>query len=136
VNILALNSSTLIGYFALFTNNDTDIGTFSDNTKPVSKIYDDIILPLDEEARSPNTDVEEALIIKNIPLTKIDDIQSLVLYNRTVNANSQNRAIGLAIELYDTRYDANLETILAQTNPITISTAVYRFTSLLLLHIH
>ena len=128
MNILALNSSTLIGYFALFTNNDIDIGSFSDNTNPVSKIYDDIILPLDQEARSPaNSIVEQALIIKNIPLTKIDDIQSLVSYNRTINANSQDRVIGLAIELYDTRYDANIETILAQTNPITISTAVYRF---------
>jgi len=41
-NILALNSSTLIGYFALFTNNDTDIGSLLDTT-PASNIYYDII---------------------------------------------------------------------------------------------
>jgi hypothetical protein len=115
----------LIGYFALFTNNDTDIGSLLDTT-PASNIYYDIILTLDEEARSPsNTDVEQALIIKNIPLTKIDEIETLVLYNRTINANSHNRAIGLAIELYDERNDANLETLLATSNPITTSTKVY-----------
>ena len=48
----------------------------------------------------------------------------MVLYNRKVN---QVRAIGLALELYNSNNDPNLETPLASTNEIASGVNVYRF---------
>jgi len=57
-------------------------------------------------------------------LTYVNDVQSIVLNNRR---NSQSRAVGLVIELYNTSNDPDLTEILATTNIITISTNNYRF---------
>ena len=76
-------------------------------------------------AHSPTDYINEniSLICKEIPRTKIQDIQSIVLYNRA----RFDRAIGLAIELYNRSNDPNLETPLASTDEITIAEDVYRF---------
>ena len=63
------------------------------------------------------------MICKEIPRTKIQDIQSIVVYDRSVF----DRAIGTAIELYNSDDDPNLETLLATTNIITIAVEVYSF---------
>jgi len=69
-----------------------------------------------------------AVIIKNIPLTIVNDIQAIVLYHRGGPGNV-GRAIGFTIELYnnDTEYDPNLLSPLATTTPITIGLCGYRY---------
>ena len=63
------------------------------------------------------------MICKEIPRTKIQDIQSIVVYNRA----RFDRGIGRAIELYNSLNDPNLESPLASTNEISSYKAVYRF---------
>ena len=50
-NILSPNFNTLIGYFALWTDKETDLGSFNSNTRPVSMLYNDI-LNVDTETAS------------------------------------------------------------------------------------
>ena len=73
-----------------------------------------------------NNNENISLICKEIPRTKIQDIQSIVLYNRTIYDTSA-RTIGLVIELYNRDIDPNLETPLASTAEITTGEDVYRF---------
>jgi len=60
-----------------------------------------------------------------LPLTLIETIQALVLYNRTGDFN--DTTIGLAIELYNSTQDPTLTEILATTSVITAAVNVYRF---------
>jgi hypothetical protein len=117
----------LTSYFALWTNKETDIGL----TYPSSLAYNNII----EGATtgdgaisnlSSTTNINNALIIKNIPLTSINTIQSLVLYNR-VFSGTGDRVIGTAIELYNSIDDPNLTQILATMNVIKTAIERYRF---------
>ena len=64
-----------------------------------------------------------AIIIKK---TKINDIHAVQIYNK-VSTSLGNRALGLAIELYNSRNDPSLNTILAQSNEISINDSIYRF---------
>jgi len=66
------------------------------------------------------------LVIKNIPLTSINNIQALVLYNRT-GSGFGTRTIGLAIELYNYVNDPDLNEALANTNVITTNVSRYRY---------
>jgi hypothetical protein len=66
-----------------------------------------------------------SIIIRNIPLTSIEAIQSLVLYCRTDAFN--NTTIGVAIELYNSTDDPDLNTILTNTEVIATAVNVYRF---------
>jgi hypothetical protein len=67
-----------------------------------------------------------ALIIRGVPLNYINDIQAIVLYNRGDNT-WYKRAIGLAIELYNSQLDPNLTNVLATTNVISSLSLRYRF---------
>ena len=83
-------------------------------------MYDNtFIIPYDVIDTANSSDI--ALIIKNIPLTAINTIQSLVLYSRT--AGKQHNE-GVAIELYNS---TDLTEILASTNIITLKRTIYRF---------
>ena len=73
-----------------------------------------------------NNNENISLICKEIPRTKIQDIQSIVLYNRTIY-DSSSRSEGLAIELYNSNNDPNLESPLASTDEIKTAEDVYRF---------
>ena len=99
----------------------TDTGFL--HTCDSTSVYNNLIQP-GYETHSPSNQ-ENALIIKNIPLTSINDIQALVYYNRTCYAAL--RAIGLIIELYNSTIDPNLNEILAITNEITTASETYRF---------
>jgi len=78
-------NNDLTSYFAFWANNDTNLVfyTISGQPYPSTNIYNNTI----EEgkgAHSPNsTTPDTALIIKNVPYTDINNIQSLILYNRT-----------------------------------------------------
>jgi hypothetical protein len=97
-NILFPNSTSLTGYFAIWANKQIDIGSYDNNNFPVSNIYNNIF-EADLGACSPQSSAS-ALIIKNIPLTSINEIQAIVLYNRIT---SSDRARGLFFELYNSQ---------------------------------
>ena len=67
-----------------------------------------------------------AVIIKNIPLTSVNDIQAIVLYHRSGDGNV-GRAIGLTIELYNLQDDPNLLSPLATTPIIERGVRRYRY---------
>ena len=104
-----------------------DIGALSGTpTNPAFNIYDNqFSRAYDTHSKENNSDEDISLIIRNIPLTSIETIQSLVLYNRTGVDN--NTTIGVAIELYNSIEDPNLNTILATTAVVTTALDVYRF---------
>jgi hypothetical protein len=122
-NILFPNSTSLTGYFAIWANKQIDIGSYDNNRFPVSNIYNNIF-EADLGACSPQSSAA-ALIIKNIPLTSINEIQAIVLYNR--KDVSSIRTIGLLIELYNSTNDPDLTEDLANTNVITSDALRYRY---------
>ena len=122
-NILFPNSASLTGYFALWSNKEIDRGSLL-GTSPVPNIYNNII---ETEIGAHSVSGGNALIIKNIPLTSINEIQAIVLYNRTTSTITIDRAIGLFFELYNSTNDPDLTEALANTNVITTGTARYRY---------
>ena len=75
-NLLVENSATLTSYFAEWeVDKDADLGEFSDNF--ASKVYNNLIESDGAGAVSSGTSAS-ALIIKNIPLTFVNDIQAIV----------------------------------------------------------
>jgi len=67
-----------------------------------------------------------AVIIKDIPSTIVNDIQAVVLYHRSGDGNV-GLAIGLTIELYNTQDDPNLLSPLATTPVIERGVRRYRY---------
>ena len=115
---MVLPTNNLNTYFANWSNKDVPLAGLGD----ITGLYNEII---EEQygAHSNNPSIN-ALIVKDIPLTFINDIQSIVLYNRR---NSLFRVLGLVIELYNTINDPNLTQILATTEIIETQTRNYRF---------
>jgi len=108
------NANDLISNYALWSDKDTSLGGLT------ATIYDNtFVTPYDVIDTTNSSDI--AFIIKNIPLTAINTIQSLVLYSRT--AGKQHNE-GIAIELY--KY-TDLTEILATTNITTLKREIYRF---------
>jgi len=66
-----------------------------------------------------------AMIIKELHLTSINDIQSIVIYNR--GFFRELRALGLFMELYNKENDFDLFTPLASTNMIEVAERTYRY---------
>jgi hypothetical protein len=121
-NIMVNNNVS--GYFALFANNQDDIGfTFSPELG-INDIVEE--LTNNDTTLSASDSIDIALIYKDIPLTSVDLLEAFVFYNRTAN-DTGGRAIGLAIELYNSINDPNLTTALATTNVIENIADVYRF---------
>ena len=78
------------------------------------------------DTHSPlDRNINISLIIKNILDTDINNIQSLVFYNR--KDVDTDRLKGLAIELYNSTNDPNLGKPLTSTDVITIDQSVYRY---------
>ena len=115
---MVLPTNNLNTYFTNWSNKDVPLTGLGD----ITGLYNEII---EEQygAHSNNPSIN-ALIVKDIPLTFINDIQSIVLYNRR---NALYRAIGLVIELYNTINDPDLTQILATTNIIETQERNYRF---------
>jgi hypothetical protein len=120
VNIMVLDTNTLTSYFANWSEKDTPITA----QRATEGIYNNIIESGSEFGTHSAGTSTNALIIKDIPLTFINDIQAIVLYNRT---NASVRAIGLIIELYNNVDDPSLIEPLTTTNPITVTTNIFRF---------
>jgi len=124
VNIMVQPTNNLIGYFADWdTDKDTSLPPidYQDVIRGVDKVYNNILENnIDFGAHSESGN---ALIIKNIPLTNINDIQSIVYYNRS----GEDRSIGLVLELYNTLNDTDLIYSLASSNVISTYSLRYRF---------
>jgi len=114
------NASTLNGYFAVFEDNSVELE--ADTGEEVDKVYNNIIITSTESFSPSGTD---SIIIKSIPSTFINDIQSIVLYYRT-NVNT-GRILNLQFELYNSVNDPNLTQILAQTPTTTSIENSYRY---------
>jgi hypothetical protein len=115
-------------YYANWANNDVELPPTTSSTgeiRSVDKIYNNIIeTDFGTASFGSNTN---ALIIKNIPLTSINEIQAIVLYNRTSTITNTNRVLGLFFELYNSTNDPDLTEVLATTNVITSDVNTYRF---------
>ena len=126
-NILFDNSQNLSGHFILWPDAETDIG-YNTGYRDVPELYNNNISSVQQDVAiilgtyGSNTDT--GMIIKNIPLTNINDIQSFVFHNRLAG---ENRVQGLAIELYNRTNDPSLNQILASTKIISQTANVYRF---------
>ena len=122
-NILPSNSGDLNGYFADWdTDKDTPLPPLDfQGVRSVDKVYNNILE--NNNDFGAHSDSGNALIIKDIPLTNINDIQSVVYYNRS----GEDRAIGLVLELYNSTNDAGLIYPLASSNVITTYSLRYRF---------
>jgi hypothetical protein len=122
-NILFPNSASLTSYFALWSNKQIDRGSLL-GTSPVSNIYNNTI---ESDIGAHSVSGTNAVIIQNIPLTSINEIQAIVLYNRTTTITNTYRVLGLFFELYNSTNDPDLTEVLANTNVITTATARYRY---------
>jgi hypothetical protein len=119
VNILPLNSNDLIGYFATWDTDKSfpsgDTGS-RNGTGPVSLLYNNVI---ESSFGGHSNQNSSAVIITNIPLTAIQDIQALVVYNRQNSDSSQEQRIRyMFFELYNSTYDPTYTTPLATTTLI------------------
>jgi hypothetical protein len=125
-NILPSNASTLDAYFANWSEKDTPIQ--GDTIQSVVRnpnpfLFDENISSGVEASGSGSIN---AVIVKDIPLTIVNDIQAIVLYHRGGPGNVP-LAIGLTIELYNTQEDANLLSPLARTPVIERGVSRYRY---------
>ena len=101
-----LQSSGLESFFVNWAvDKEEDLGSLGGGSiYNTSKLYDDVISnEYDTHSKEDNSTSDIALIIKSLPLTLIETIQALVLYNRTGVFN--NTTIGLAIEFYNSTQD-------------------------------
>jgi hypothetical protein len=126
VNILYENREKLDAYFANWSDKDTPLpaNTEEGQSNDFNPNLFNNVIATDVEASAGNP--VNAVIIKDIPLTSVNDIQANVLYNRNGGWIADN-AEGLKIELYNTNDDPTLNSVLANTEPITIGVRIYRF---------
>jgi len=108
----------LTSNYALWSNKETSLGGLT------AKVYNNITTEVSYEIIDTANSSDIALIIRNIPLTAINTIQSIVFYSRTAG---KQHSEGLSIELYNSTTDPNLSKILANTNIITLRRSIYRF---------
>jgi len=111
---MVLDTNALTSYFANWSENDVSIRA----QRATEGIYNNIVEEGSDFGTHSSGSSTNALIIKDIPLTFINDIQAIVLYNRT---SASMRALGLIIELYNTDDDPSLIEPLTTTNSITVS---------------
>jgi hypothetical protein len=130
-NMLFESSSSLTSSIVSWSDKEVDIGYQTDS--PPSKLYDNIrsIFTTPNNVLSPvGSPSDVAIIIKNIPFTKITDIQAIQIFNSTTQnepvKTSGDRTIGLTVELYNSKNDPNFNTILAYSSEFIDNWAVYR----------
>ena len=129
INILqrldSFNVTTITSMFALWSDKTVDMGSLSGF--PSSRVYSDEEITGDFQAHSgETTNANIAWIIRGIPPYYLDEIQSIVLYNRTARNGGYNSK-GLAIELYNSLSDPDLTTVLATTIVIIETKEAYWF---------
>ena len=129
-NLIVDNSGILNGYFANWQDNSVELPPVSDfyGVNDVSNSYNNIFETTTSESRAIGNGIVDgltnAMIIKNVPLTLINDVQAIVFYTFPT---TNTRAEGLVIELYNTNNDPNLKRTLAKTEVINTIVSNYRF---------
>ena len=113
--ILVENADSLIVSVVSWSNKEIELGS---QLLP-SNLYNGLVENGDGVLTLDPSPTDITIIIKNIPTTKINDIHAVQMYNN-ISSTLGNRAIGLAIELYNSKNDPNLNTILAQSNEILV----------------
>ena len=101
INILPPNSDDLIGYFTNWSNNSVELQPSNAGTSTIRYVLPymvDDTLTSGTASQSDTTTNTNAMIIKSIPLTFVNDIQALVLFDR-LSSSSQISPVGLIIEL-------------------------------------
>ena len=129
INILPPNSDDLIGYFANWSNNGVELEPSDAGTSTIRYVLpymvDDTLTSGTASQSDPTTNTN-AMIIKNIPSTFVNDIQALVLFDR-LSSSSQISPVGLIIELYNSINDPTLIEPLATTTIISTKEDNYRY---------
>ena len=120
VNILPSNYNDLISYFANWDKDKTfetgDTGSRF-GTAPASFFYNNLI---EVSVAAHSNRFTNAVIITNIPLTAIEDIQALVLYNKQDSDDTTFiRIVNIFFELYNSTEHPDYKRPLATTTPIT-----------------
>jgi len=124
LNIMVQPTTNPTGYFANWDNKEVVITAILDGNgdeRSVDAFMYNYVL----ETNFASQGEADAMIIKDIPLTSINDIQSIVIYNR--GGFQQARAIGLVMELYNKENDFTLSTPLASTSEIEVAERTYRY---------
>jgi len=112
-----------VGYFADWDNKEVPIEARieEDELRSVDVfMYNNIL-----EDRLSASGTASAMIIKELPLTSINDIQSIVIYKR--GYLREIRALGLVMELDNKQNDFDLLTPLKSTNMIEVAESTYRY---------
>jgi hypothetical protein len=118
----SFNVTTITSMFALWTDKTNALEALM----PSSGVHNNNVGGnVDTDSRT-TTNANIALIIRNIPPYYLDQIQSVILYNRTLFTGG-NHSQGLAIEFYNSSSDPDLNNKLATTNVITELHDIYRF---------
>jgi len=101
------NNTTTYAYFTLW-NGNRGIENGHHNTFVAGNVFnDEIEAVIGAQSIEETIDPSIALVIRSIPLTAVNDVQSAVLYNMNDNT-FRKRVIGIAIEFYDSRTDPGL----------------------------
>jgi hypothetical protein len=128
VNVIANN--VIISYFVSLLIEYVNTG--GDTIEITDNVIDAADSISSTNGTSDSSNVNTALIIK-FPLALINDLQSIVYYRRIFTQNSFGlfsdaaKALGLAVELYNSIENPTLDEILAATNVISVNADVYRF---------
>jgi hypothetical protein len=128
VNVIANN--VIISYFVSLLIEYVNTG--GDTIEITDNVIDAADSISSTNGTSDSSNVNTALIIK-FPLALINDLQSIVYYRRIFTQNSFGlfsdaaKALGLAVELYNSIENPTLDEILATTNVISVNADVYRF---------
>jgi len=118
----SFNVTTITSMFALWTDKTNALEALM----PSSGVHNNNVGGNVDAHSGTTTNVNIALIIRNIPPYYLDQIQSVILYNRTLFTGG-NHSQGLAIEFYNSSSDPDLNNKLATTNVITELHDIYRF---------
>ena len=116
------NASSLISRVVSWSNKDIELGSQLSPTN----LYNGLINNEDGVLTLNPSPTDIAIIISNIPTFNTHDINAVQLFNK-ISTTLGNRAIVLAIVLYNRKNDRVLTTISAQSNEISERFSVYSF---------
>ena len=116
------NASSLISRVVSWSNKDIELGSQLSPTN----LYNGLINNEDGVLTLNPSPTDIAIIISNIPTFNTHDVNAVQLFNK-ISTTLGNRAIVLAIVLYNRKNDRVLTTISAQSNEISERFSVYSF---------
>ena len=120
------NNTTTFAYFTLW-NGNRGINNGHHRTFVAGDVFNnEVEAVLGAQSIEETIDPSIALIIKSVPLTSVNNVQSVVLYNMN-DRTFGKRIIGLSIEFYNSTLDPGFTKVVAKTDVIFKKSKVYRF---------